>query len=213
MMMQRRRDLSPGTRIPTSLLVGDLVFIRVPALPFRRIASATGSWTNHVGVVVDTSGHEPVIAESRFPLSCTTSLSRFLARSEGSRVAVARLEGGLNETQQRGIRRAAERRLGIFYDTGFNLHSRRQFCSRYVHEVLKEATGRTVGTVESFATLLSHQPQSDLGFWRLWYFGRIPWQRETISPANLLHSPTLTRIFDGFATATSDGDRDCGRGS
>jgi hypothetical protein len=196
MMMQHGRDLSTGTRIPASLLVGDLVFIRVPALPFRRIASATGSWTNHVGIVIDTNGREPVIAESRFPLSCTTTLSRFLARSEGSRIAVARLEGGLNETQQSGIRRAAERRLGIFYDTGFNLHSRRQFCSRYVHEVLREATGRTVGTVETFATLLSRQPQSDLGFWRLWYFGRIPWQRETISPANLLNSPELTRIHD-----------------
>jgi hypothetical protein len=39
---------------PPPLQVGDLVFIRVPHKPFREVAAATGSWTNHVGIVVDT---------------------------------------------------------------------------------------------------------------------------------------------------------------
>ena len=50
-------------------------------LPFRRVAAATNSWTNHVGIVVDTSGDQPQIAESTFPLSRITPLSRFAARS------------------------------------------------------------------------------------------------------------------------------------
>jgi hypothetical protein len=188
-----------GGGFPTPLCVGDLVFIRVSALPFRWVARATGSWTNHVGVVIDVAGKEPVVAESRFPLSRTTSLSRFIGRSEGGQFAVTRLKRPLTEAQQQRVRAAATRRLGIFYDTGFNLHSRRQFCSRYVREVVNEATGTLIGEVETFATLLSLQPQSRLGFWRLWYFGRIPWHRETVSPANLLRSPELTTVFDNVA--------------
>ncbi len=98
------------------------------------------------------------------------------------------------------IRAAANRRLGILYDTGFDLHSRRQFCSRYVREVVGEATGTSIGEVETFAALLARQPATGLGFWRLWYFGRIPWSRETVSPANLLRSSALTTVFDGIAS-------------
>lgn len=179
------------------LTVGDVVFIRVAARPFREVAAATGSWTNHVGIVTDVSGEEPLIAESTFPLSRATTLSKFVARSEAGRVAVARLKAPLTSEQQQRVVAAAGRRTGVFYDTGFDLHSRRQFCSRYVREVMAEATGIRLGEVETFATLLSRQPQTELGFWRVWYFGQIPWQRETVTPASLLHSPELAPVFDG----------------
>jgi len=94
---------------------------------------------------------------------------------------------------------AADRRLGRFYDTGFNLRSRRQFCSRYVREVLREATGTEVGEVETFQQLLARRPGTRLGFWKLWYFGSIPWQRETVTPASVLASPALRVVFDGTA--------------
>ena len=179
------------------LAVGDVVFIRVPALPFRKIAAATDSWTNHVGIVLDVSGAEPVIAESRFPLSGSTPWSRFVARSEGGRVAVMRLNEALTPHQQQAIVTAAERRRGVFYDTGFDLHSRRQFCSRFVREVVAEATGTPLGEVETLASLFARQPAADLGFWRVWYFGSIPWQRQTVTPASLLRSDHLHPVFDG----------------
>ena len=180
------------------LEVGDLVFIRVDALPFRKIASTTMSWTNHVGIVIEVAGAEPVIAESRFPISATTSLGRFVARSQHGRVGVRRPKYFLTELQRLDIAIAARRRLHVFYDTGFNLHSRRKFCSRYVREVMLEATGVEVGEVENFGTLLSRNPQTDLNFWRLWYFNRIPWTRETVSPASQLRSEQLTTVFDGY---------------
>ena len=92
---------------------------------------------------------------------------------------------------------AARRRTGILYDTGFGLHSHRQFCSRYVREVLAEATGVEVGEVQTFTDLLRQQPGASLGFWKLWYFGRIPWDRATVTPASLLRSPALQIVFDG----------------
>jgi hypothetical protein len=185
------------TTLQRDMQVGDLVFIRVTALPFRKVAAATGSWTNHVGVVIDTSGAEPVIGESTFPVSKATPLSRFVARSEDGRVAVTRLATPLTDAQRDQVRRAAQARMGIMYDTGFDLHSRRQFCSRYAREVLVEATGTPVGEVETFAHLLERNPSAGLGFCRVWYFGRIPWTRETVTPGSLLQSDRVHSVFDG----------------
>lgn len=184
--------------------VGDVVFIRVSARPFREVSAATGSWTNHVGIVVAVGADEPIVGESTFPSSGTTSWSRFIARSEGGRLAIARLHDELTAEQQHKVGDAAQRRAGIFYDTGFNLHSGRQFCSRYVREVVSEATGVTLGRVETFAKLLARRPQTDQSYWKFWYFGQIPWERETVTPASLLESPHLTLVFDGVARNTSE---------
>jgi len=189
------------TALQRDMQVGDLVFIRVKALPFAKVAAATGSWTNHVGVVIDTRGAEPLIGESTFPVSKATHLSRFVARSEGGRVAVMRLATPLTDAQRARVRTAAEARMGIVYDTGFDLHSRRQFCSRYAREVLIEATGTSVGEVETFAHLLERNPSAGLSFWRVWYFGRIPWTRETVTPASLLQSARVHATFDGRVSA------------
>ena len=182
-----------------SLQVGDIVFTRIGSYPFRKVADATGTWTNHVGIVLDVSGPEPVIGESRFPFSGSTTLSRFVARSAGNRVAVMRLPTPLTQAQQSAVVAAAAQRARVFYDTGFDAHSQRQFCSRYVREVLLQGAGIEVGEVQTFAALLQAAPQSDVGFWRVWYFGHIPWQRETVTPASVLHTPGLRTVFDGTA--------------
>jgi len=189
----------PVARLARSLKVGDIVFTRIGAYPFRKVAEATGTWTNHVGIVLDASGPEPVIGESRFPFSGSTTLARFVARSAGGRVAVMRLPTPLTSAQQIAIVAAAAQREHVFYDTGFDSHSHRQFCSRYVREVLQQGAGVDVGRVETFQQLLASAPQADTGFWRAWYFGSIPWERETVTPASVLHTPGLKTIFDGVA--------------
>lgn len=183
-----------------TLKVGDLVFIRIGFKPFAEVAAATGTWTNHVGVVVDVTGGEPRIGESAFPLSRITTLSKFVRRSENGRFAVLRLKGDLTPVQERHVLAAAERRSGIFYDTGFDLHSRREFCSRYAREVLNEATGHTVGEVETFGHLLASTPDANVAFWTIWYIGRIPWNRETVTPASMLRSEKMRTVFDGAAS-------------
>lgn len=182
-------------------LVGDVIFIRVGARPFREIASATNSWTNHLGVVLSVDGAEPLIGESRFPLSGTTTFSRFIARSEDKRYAIARLRHALTPDQQHALRTAAQRRASVLYDTGFNLRSKRQYCSRYVREVLAEATGVEVGEIQSFSELLEQQPGVNLKFWKAWYFGAIPWQRKTVTPASLLRSAEMPLVFDSASCA------------
>jgi hypothetical protein len=187
--------------VAAPLEVGDLVFIRVKARPFLEVSAATGCWSNHVGIVVDTSGAEPVIAESTFPFSRYTSLRRFVRRSEAARFAVCRLAGGELGLRHDAIRRAAARRIGVFYDTGFNLRSSRQFCSRFVREVLAEALDVEIGCVQTFNELYALQPEAGLRFWKLWFFGRIPWTRETVTPASLLESSMLRVVGEGRAAA------------
>jgi hypothetical protein len=112
-------------------------------------------------------------------------------RSHGGDFVVRRLPRVLSEADQIKLRAAADKRMGTFYHTGFALRSNRQFCSKFVHEVLDEACGEKIGEIETFATLLARNPQASLNFWRVWYFGRIPWQRETITPDSLLRSSRL----------------------
>jgi len=95
------------------------------------------------------------------------------------------------------LRRSMKRRLGRLYDTGFNLRSRRQFCSRFVREVLQESTGEVIGEVQTFRELLERSRGADLRLWNLWYFGRIPWDRATVTPESLYTSASLEVVFDG----------------
>jgi hypothetical protein len=184
--------------LESALCIGDIVFTRIHRVPFRQIAEATGAWTNHVGVVVGFGRNGAVIAESRVPLSCHSRFSRFVRRSEQRRVAVLRLPRPLTEREIARLQRAAGRRLGRIYDTGFNLGSpRRQFCSRFVREVVEEATDENLGEVTTFAELLAKNPEVDLRLWKAWYFGKIPWARATVTPASLYRSPALRVVFDG----------------
>jgi hypothetical protein len=194
------------------LCIGDLVFIRVHARPFLEVARATCSWANHVGIVVGVDGDDSLIAESTFPLSRITTMSRFLACSQGGFV-VAQLKQPLDRSQQRKLIAATMRRIGVFYDTGFNLESRRQFCSRFVREVIFEATGVSIGDVETFETLLRRNPRHPLGFWKWWYFGRIPWQRRTVTPASLLVCPYVRILWDGHCNSAEAIRPATGRGT
>ena len=180
------------------LQIGDIVFIRATALPFRKIAQDTGSWTNHVGIVTQNANGEWLVSESTFPYSQTIPLPHFIARSEKGRFSVMRLKQPLTQEQLRTFPIAAQKREGILYDTGFDLYSNRQFCSRYVYEVIYETTGIKVGDVTTLAALFKNNPQADMTFWRSWYLGSIPWDRKTITPASMLSSSTLYEVFEGY---------------
>ena len=176
--------------------IGDLIFIDVCLKPFKMVSDATVCWANHVGIVVDTGGGNVTVAESTFPFSKRTSLEKFIQRSTQGRFAVKRPRMLFSTKQEQAIVTAADKRMGILYDTGFDLYSRRQFCSRFVYEVLHEAVGLSVGEVEDFATLLHQNPQAKLGFWRYWYFGMIPWQRRTVTPASVLRSTETISLYE-----------------
>lgn len=180
---------------PHEYEVGDVVFTSIGTELFRQIASASLCWSNHVGMIIGHDGEDYLIAESRVPLSTTTSLSRFIARSSDKRYSVRRLAHTLTNEQKSALVAEVPARLNKFYHTGFNYDSSRQFCSKFVFDIYQSALSIQIGKLETFEELLTKNPNAQLNFWKLWFIGQIPWDRKTVTPASLWHHPELSLIY------------------
>jgi hypothetical protein len=199
------RGVSPEylRQLTPQLQDGDLIFIRISNPIFRRVAETTDSWETHVGILFSSPNGTWHVAESKFPLSRFTPLDRFIARSEQDRFRVVRYHGGLTPEQKLDLRLSAGLRMGILYDLGFNFDSSRLYCSKFVQEVYREATGCELGQLETFRHLLAANPQAPLGFWRIWFFGFIPWDRRCVTTTSLLKSRELIPVFDSTTEGTT----------
>lgn len=181
--------------------IGDLVFIRVGGFLFGRVAKATRTWTSHVAILYgqDDEGRW-LVGESKIPKSTITPLEHVLSKSEGGLYALRRLRGGLTDEEKEKVRKGVEARLNHWYHLGFKYESRRQFCSKFVRDILIEATGRELEPMLSFRDLREKYPDYPMTFWRWWYFGRIPWDRRTISPGDLFKSDDFVTLCDESGT-------------
>jgi Permuted papain-like amidase enzyme, YaeF/YiiX, C92 family len=175
--------------------VGDIVFTRIGGPIFSRVAATTQSWTSHVGIIVDYRNGDWIVAESGIPTVRKTPLRRFLGRSEGQEFSIRRLKTEPTDTEKLAMRRFADSQMGKFYSLGFDLQSRKTFCSKFVHDAVFESTHQSIGEIESFGHLLHRNPDAPLLFWRTWFLGFIPWQRTTITPASELESPLLRIVI------------------
>ena len=187
--------------LPYPLQNGDIVFIATRGFLFRKVARATGSKASHVGIAFKDPQRGWVVAESAIPRSRYSPLERFLARSDERWFVVRRLGRDLTPDEVQKLRAACDARMGQWYHTGFKFDSARMFCSKFVHEAYREALGLDIGTVETFSELLHRNPEEKLGFWKWWFFGRIPWARRTITPASQLESPLLRTVVQSGQNA------------
>lgn len=179
---------------PAEYEIGDIVFTCIGAALFGQISAASNCWSNHVGIIIGHNGEDFLVAESRVPLSTITTLSRFIKRSSNQRYAIKRLDAGLTERQKQRIVEQVPSRLRKLYHTGFKYESSRQFCSKFVFDIYKEALCIPVGEIETFGELLNSNPNAKLTFWKFWFLGSIPWERKTVTPASLWHHPGLVLI-------------------
>jgi len=177
------------------LRVGDLVFTRTGGPLFARVASSSGTWCSHVGILVECRNGEWIVEESKVPVVCRTPLRRFLDRSQEGLFEIRRLPRALTPEESQRLQAYASSQLGRPYDTGFDIASRRTFCSKFARCALHAATGQWVGHEETFSELLLQRQTMPLWFWRVWYFGMIPWERRTITPAMLLTTPDLVTLL------------------
>jgi len=180
---------------PSAPREGDIIFSRIPNLLYRKVAEATGSPTSHVGILFSDGQGGWMVAESKVPVARYSTLHNFLARSAGGWHVIRRLRTPLTPDQVKALRAAADARMGSLYHSGFDFAAKRTFCSKFVHEVFKAALGVEVGRVETFAQLLHKQPATALAFWKCWFFGNIPWQRTTVTPASQLVCDKLHTIW------------------
>lgn len=175
--------------------IGDIVFTSIGTTLFRQIASASLCWSNHVGLIIGHDGQDYLVAESRVPLSTTTTLTRFIQRSADQRCGVRRLSTQLTDKQKIALIAQVPSRLNKFYHTGFDYNSSRQFCSKFVFDIYQSALSIKIGEIETFGELLSKNPDAKLNFWKLWFIGQIPWERTTVTPASLWSHPQLELIY------------------
>ena len=184
---------------------GDIVFIRVKSFLYRKVAETSRSWESHVGIIFRNPDGAWMVAESTIPVSKFTPLEKFAARSEDGRFSILRLRADLSREEVLRLRAAAESRMGIFYHLGFKYDSPRLFCSKLVHDSYLESTGRSVGHLETFRELLTANPDAPLWFWRIWFFGRIPWERRCVTTTSQLQSGSLVTVFDSETHARLGG--------
>lgn len=129
-------------------------------------------------------------------MSTTTTLKKFVARSVKGHYAIRRLRQPITDKEKLAICAQAAGKLNIFYHLGFDHDSKRQFCSKFVHDVYRDALNIAVGKIETFSELLTFNPAASLIFWKVWFFGRVPWARRTVTPASLWHCQKLETVFD-----------------
>ncbi|WP_051560521.1 YiiX/YebB-like N1pC/P60 family cysteine hydrolase [Marinobacterium jannaschii] len=180
--------------VSRQLCEGDIVFTAIDAFLFHQVARGTGSWCSHVGIAVQEKG-EWFVLESAVPVVKKCSLRRFIARSKNYQVEVRRLPQVLNPDQVAQVKLAAAKRMGTFYHLGFDYDSGRQYCSKFVYQVLEEAVGFAPGKIQTLQQLIEENPQANLNFWRVWYLGFIPWQRRAVTPASQLDDPRLITVI------------------
>jgi len=185
-------DTDPGkdsTCAQIPVRSGDIIFISVTA--FTKVSAATNCPANHVGIVFNDPERGWLVAESAVPLSRYTPLAKFIARSDDGWCEIRRLKSGLSDTQVGALRAQCDARMGVPYHPGFRYESRRLFCSKFVYDVYQTALGVKIGELETFSHLLNRNPEAGLTFWRVWFFGRIPWNRITVTPASQFESGLL----------------------
>lgn len=176
--------------------VGDIIFIAIDNFLYRRVSAFTNSWTSHVGFVYEKSEDGIIVAESTVPWSKKTKLEDFLRRSKSGKFSIKRLKKPLHTEECIKLKVATDKRLNKLYHTGFKYYSKRTFCSKFIYDIYREALNVSIGELESFNDLLAKNPDTKKSFWRTWYFGVIPYERVTVTPASQYESPLLDTVIE-----------------
>lgn len=182
---------------------GDLVFLDIPNFLFKKVAATSRGPTSHVGIVFKDPEKGWIVSESRVPLSTETPLCSYLERTDQKRFAVRRFRHTLYSWDITALKKIADHYQGIVYDTGFDLHSNRMFCSKFVRMVFEQGLDVKVGKLETFRELmngLEGRPDRDelIQFWTYWYLGSIPMERMTVTPQSQYEDPQFFTIVDTF---------------
>lgn len=172
---------------------GDIVFTSIPNLLYQSVEKASNSPTSHVGIVLKING-KWMVAESRVPYSCYTSLTDFIGRSKNGWFSIKRVNQSLSEEDIAKLRSECDSMMGKLYHLGFKYKSNRQFCSKFVYDAYKKSLGISVGKLKTLKDLLNENPGTPQTFWRFWYFGFIPWNRLTVTPGSQYLDSTLKSI-------------------
>jgi hypothetical protein len=176
---------------------GDLIFIDLPNPIFKQVAVSTQSWTSHLGLLLRADNGDWLVAESRFPRGILTHICSFINRSKHKKFEVKRYSGSLNALDISRLRSKALSQLDTIYDLGFDMDSDKQFCTKLVYQAY-QTIGIEVGQIQTFANLVGESADQSHLFWHLWFFGNIPWERRTLTPASQNRDSQFETVLRNF---------------
>jgi hypothetical protein len=193
-------DLCDETRLV--IQPGDILFLGIKTDPlgvYARIAKANNTWVNHVGIAFFDDDGEWRVNESTVPRAKATKLCTFIKRAKPGKFAVKRLRMALHTRDIELLQQAAKARLGRYYDLGFDFdHPKKQYCSKFVYEVYQEAMRVEIGKIQTIREVFEASPdrEDQIGFWKRWYFGKIPWDRRIVTPYSQYTDSELETVLD-----------------
>ncbi len=174
---------------------GDLVFFGLSNVVFRQLAAATNSWTSHLGIVFKSENGKWMVAESLIPFSRKTEFCHFIQRGYKKYFEIHRLKSSFPENKKSELISEIDQRMGKPYDLGFNYNTSKMFCSKFVYDIFYKILGVQVGHLQTFRDLQNQNPTYDFSFWKYWFGGRIPWERQTVTPASQVEDEDLVEIY------------------
>lgn len=174
-----------------ALLDGDIIFHTSRSAQSAAIQRATHSPYSHVGVIFFRDG-KPFVFEAIATVRYTP-LDAWIARGEGGRYVVRRLETGLEPVQIAKLRAAARKFEGRPYDLYFEWSDDRIYCSELVWKLYERALGVRLGTLQKLREFDLTDPMVKSRM-RERYGGNVPLDEPVISPGAQFDSPSLISV-------------------
>ncbi len=169
---------------------GDVLF---QSLPHGELSDAiegvTESEWSHCGILIRRDGRwfvAEAIGEVRY-----TPLHLWVVRGRGSRVESYRVTGVTQPTHEE-IARGVDKLLGRPYDFRYAPDDSEIYCSELVYKVFERESGIKVGVWQQLGDL-NWKPHE--AFIRGMENGRLPLDREMVTPVSLTRSANLARVY------------------
>jgi Permuted papain-like amidase enzyme, YaeF/YiiX, C92 family len=169
---------------------GDFVFQSLPHDPLvDAIEGSSGSPFSHCGIV-KRSGGQWVVIEAIGPVKETT-LSWWIAQGREGAFTACRLREPLAQKIP-AIISAAEKYEGRPYDIHYDMDDEKIYCSELLYKAVRDATGRKLGKIRKLGEL-NWQPYEQVI--RHIENGKLPLDREMITPRDFCEAPELQQVF------------------
>jgi hypothetical protein len=70
------------------------------------------------------------------------------------------------------------------------------FCSKLTY-LIYQSIGVEAGAIQSFHELIEENPNGPLRFWKFWFFGKVPLDRRTVTPASQINDMKFVTVTIG----------------
>jgi len=180
-----------STYAASSLRDGDLIFHTSRSAQSAAIQRATHSPYSHMGVVLYRDG-KPYVFEAIATVRYTP-LATWIARGDGGRYAVRRLQRPLLPAEVKKLHEAAKAYEGKPYDLYFEWTDARIYCSELVWKMYRDATGLEIGALQELREADLSDPAVKAKM-RERYGKNIPLDERMISPASMYESRLLVEV-------------------